>query len=137
MKSKICEILDIEFPLLAFSHCKDVVAQVSKAGGMGVLCRARDQCLQAARRQISRRQGRGGVHLRAEGWLRRRGEAGLAGRVVQPSRQYRRYPQPHHPSGIDHAQPAGRRGAGRSRGRTGRGSAVDRYRAYRRYHRRP
>ena len=37
MKSKICEILDIEFPLLAFSHCKDVVAQVSKAGGMGVL----------------------------------------------------------------------------------------------------
>lgn len=37
MNSKICEILDIEFPLLAFSHCKDVVAQVSKAGGMGVL----------------------------------------------------------------------------------------------------
>ena len=37
MKSKICEILNIEFPLLAFSHCKDVVAQVSKAGGMGVL----------------------------------------------------------------------------------------------------
>ena len=37
MNSKICEILGIEFPLLAFSHCKDVVAQVSKAGGMGVL----------------------------------------------------------------------------------------------------
>lgn len=37
MNSKICEILEIEFPLLAFSHCKDVVAQVSKAGGMGVL----------------------------------------------------------------------------------------------------
>tara|TARA_B000000441_G_scaffold27491_1_gene17266 strand:- start:27 stop:257 length:231 start_codon:yes stop_codon:yes gene_type:complete len=37
MNSKICEILDIEFPLVAFSHCKDVVAQVSKAGGMGVL----------------------------------------------------------------------------------------------------
>jgi Dioxygenases related to 2-nitropropane dioxygenase len=38
MNSKICEILGIEFPLVAFSHCKDVVAQVSKAGGMGVLC---------------------------------------------------------------------------------------------------
>ena len=37
MTSKICEILGIEFPLVAFSHCKDVVAQVSKAGGMGVL----------------------------------------------------------------------------------------------------
>ena len=33
---KICEILDIEFPLLAFSHCRDVVVAVSKAGGMGV-----------------------------------------------------------------------------------------------------
>ena len=30
-------MLGIEFPLIAFSHCKDVVAQVSKAGGMGVL----------------------------------------------------------------------------------------------------
>jgi hypothetical protein len=37
MKSKICEMLGIEFPLLAFSHCRDVVAAVSKAGGMGVL----------------------------------------------------------------------------------------------------
>ena len=37
MNSKICELLNIEFPLVAFSHCKDVVAAVSKAGGMGVL----------------------------------------------------------------------------------------------------
>ena len=37
MKSQICKILDIEFPLIAFSHCRDVVAAVSKAGGMGVL----------------------------------------------------------------------------------------------------
>lgn len=36
MNSPICEMLDIEFPLLAFSHCRDVVAAVSKAGGMGV-----------------------------------------------------------------------------------------------------
>ena len=37
MKSQICKILNIEFPLVAFSHCRDVVAAVSKAGGMGVL----------------------------------------------------------------------------------------------------
>ena len=36
MKSAVCEMLDIEFPLLAFSHCRDVVAAVSRAGGMGV-----------------------------------------------------------------------------------------------------
>jgi len=35
--SKICEQLDIEFPLFAFSHCRDVVVEVSKAGGFGVL----------------------------------------------------------------------------------------------------
>ena len=36
MKSVVCEMLGIEFPLLAFSHCRDVVAAVSRAGGMGV-----------------------------------------------------------------------------------------------------
>lgn len=36
MQSPICTMLDIEFPLLAFSHCRDVVVAVSKAGGMGV-----------------------------------------------------------------------------------------------------
>ncbi len=37
MKSQICDLLEIEFPMVAFSHCRDVVAAVSKAGGMGVL----------------------------------------------------------------------------------------------------
>lgn len=37
MTSKLCEQLGIEFPLFAFSHCRDVVAAVSKAGGFGVL----------------------------------------------------------------------------------------------------
>lgn len=37
MKSKACDMLGIEFPLFAFSHCRDVVAAVSKAGGFGVL----------------------------------------------------------------------------------------------------
>lgn len=37
MKSKLCERLGIDFPLFAFSHCRDVIAEVSKAGGFGVL----------------------------------------------------------------------------------------------------
>ena len=37
MKSKVCEMLGIGFPLFAFSHCRDVVTAVSRAGGFGVL----------------------------------------------------------------------------------------------------
>jgi NAD(P)H-dependent flavin oxidoreductase YrpB (nitropropane dioxygenase family) len=37
MKTPICEMLGIDFPLVAFSHCRDVVAAVSRAGGFGVL----------------------------------------------------------------------------------------------------
>ncbi|MEY2927848.1 MAG: hypothetical protein RL367_2325 [Pseudomonadota bacterium] len=37
MPSRLCQTLGIEFPLFAFSHCRDVVAAVSKAGGFGVL----------------------------------------------------------------------------------------------------
>ncbi len=37
MRTRICDMLGIEFPIFAFSHCRDVVAAVSKAGGMGVL----------------------------------------------------------------------------------------------------
>jgi NAD(P)H-dependent flavin oxidoreductase YrpB (nitropropane dioxygenase family) len=33
----LCDRLGIEFPIFAFSHCRDVVAAVSKAGGLGVL----------------------------------------------------------------------------------------------------
>ena len=36
MNSPICALLGIEFPLLAFSHCRDVVVEVSRAGGMGI-----------------------------------------------------------------------------------------------------
>ncbi|MBF2754535.1 MAG: nitronate monooxygenase [Gammaproteobacteria bacterium AqS3] len=36
MRSPICDLLDIEFPLVAFTHCRDVVVEVSKAGGCGV-----------------------------------------------------------------------------------------------------
>jgi NAD(P)H-dependent flavin oxidoreductase YrpB (nitropropane dioxygenase family) len=37
VKTAICEMLGIEFPLLAFSHCRDVVAAVTNASGFGVL----------------------------------------------------------------------------------------------------
>ncbi|MBX7494124.1 nitronate monooxygenase family protein [Qipengyuania sp. 1NDW9] len=35
--NRVCEMTGAEFPLFAFSHCRDVVAAVSKAGGFGVL----------------------------------------------------------------------------------------------------
>ena len=37
MRTAITEMFGIEFPILAFSHCRDVVAAVSRAGGLGVL----------------------------------------------------------------------------------------------------
>ena len=37
MKNQLCQSLGIEFPIFAFSHCRDVVAAVSRAGGFGVL----------------------------------------------------------------------------------------------------
>ena len=37
MKTPITEMFDIEFPIVAFTHCRDVVTAVSKAGGLGVL----------------------------------------------------------------------------------------------------
>jgi NAD(P)H-dependent flavin oxidoreductase YrpB (nitropropane dioxygenase family) len=37
MRTPLCDRLGIEFPIFAFSHCRDVVAAVSRAGGFGVL----------------------------------------------------------------------------------------------------
>lgn len=37
MRTPLCDALEIEFPIFAFTHCRDVVAAVSKAGGFGVL----------------------------------------------------------------------------------------------------
>jgi NAD(P)H-dependent flavin oxidoreductase YrpB (nitropropane dioxygenase family) len=37
MKTAITEMLGIDVPIVAFTHCRDVVAAVTKAGGMGVL----------------------------------------------------------------------------------------------------
>lgn len=35
--NRLCKLTGAEFPLFAFSHCRDVVAAVSRAGGFGVL----------------------------------------------------------------------------------------------------
>ncbi len=37
MHTKLAEDLGLEFPIFAFTHCRDVAAAVSKAGGLGVL----------------------------------------------------------------------------------------------------
>src|SRR5437764_12020926 len=37
MRTPMCDQLGIEYPIFAFTHCRDVVAAVSKAGGFGVL----------------------------------------------------------------------------------------------------
>lgn len=37
MRTAVTDMLGIEFPILAFSHCRDVVAAVTNAGGLGVL----------------------------------------------------------------------------------------------------
>jgi NAD(P)H-dependent flavin oxidoreductase YrpB (nitropropane dioxygenase family) len=37
MRTRVAELLGVEFPICAFSHCRDVVAAVSNAGGFGVL----------------------------------------------------------------------------------------------------
>ena len=45
--NRVCALTGAEFPLFAFSHCRDVVAAVSKAGGFGVAA-ARPQWNQVA-----------------------------------------------------------------------------------------
>ncbi len=37
MRTKLARDLGLEFPIFAFTHCRDVAAAVSKAGGLGVL----------------------------------------------------------------------------------------------------
>ena len=37
MNNELCRKLGIDFPLFAFTHCRDVVAEVTNAGGFGVL----------------------------------------------------------------------------------------------------
>ena len=68
MRTELCDLFGIEYPIFAFTHCRDVVAAVSKAGGLGVLGAvglqsraARDRARldrRARRRQAVRRRHR-------------------------------------------------------------------------------
>jgi NAD(P)H-dependent flavin oxidoreductase YrpB (nitropropane dioxygenase family) len=37
VRTRVADLLGVEFPICAFSHCRDVVAAVSNAGGFGIL----------------------------------------------------------------------------------------------------
>lgn len=37
MRTRVADMLGVEFPICAFSHCRDVVAAVTNAGGFGIL----------------------------------------------------------------------------------------------------
>jgi NAD(P)H-dependent flavin oxidoreductase YrpB (nitropropane dioxygenase family) len=37
MKNQVTEMFGIDMPIFAFTHCRDVVAAVTKSGGLGVL----------------------------------------------------------------------------------------------------
>src|SRR3546814_14177707 len=37
MKTAVADMFGVEYPILAFRHCRDVVAAVTNAGGFGVL----------------------------------------------------------------------------------------------------
>lgn len=37
MRTKLTEMFGLDLPIFAFSHCRDVVVEVTRAGGMGVL----------------------------------------------------------------------------------------------------
>lgn len=54
MENPLCETFGIEAPILAFSHCGDVVVGVSRAGGLGVpgLARRNPESVDAERRWI-------------------------------------------------------------------------------------
>jgi len=37
LQNRLCDLLGIDFPIVALSHCRDVVAAVTNACGLGVL----------------------------------------------------------------------------------------------------
>ena len=55
MNNRMCEMFGIDVPIFAFSHCRDVVAEVSKAGGLGVLGMARMSPPRVGETQMDRR----------------------------------------------------------------------------------
>ena len=108
-------------------HPEDRVGQLSGPAG---------RPLSQPRQEIRAEGRRRGVHVRAQGRLRRRRQARLERETVFASRQHRRHPLADHSPGLDHPQATDRCAEGRSRRRAGRGAAFDRHRRRRRYYRR-
>ena len=95
-------------------------------GGLGELSGLGRRQIQCAGQEIRAERLRRGAHLRPQGRLRRRREAGLQREAVLASGEHRRHPFADHSSGLDHAQAIVRRAEGAGRRRTRRGAAVDR-----------
>ena len=53
MRTEICDQLGIEVPIFAFTHCRDVVVEVSKAGGIGVFGAAHMQSVSELREELN------------------------------------------------------------------------------------
>jgi NAD(P)H-dependent flavin oxidoreductase YrpB (nitropropane dioxygenase family) len=60
MRTKVTEMFGIETPIFAFSHCRDVVVEVTNAGGIGVLgtTRLSPEQLEEEQRRRSARRGK-------------------------------------------------------------------------------
>ena len=145
MRTELCDRFGIDVPIFAFSHCRDVVAAVSKAGGMGVLGRAgvlaraardRAQVDRRARgREAVRRRSRDAGEVHREGGRARQAGCGRQGRRVRlrEADQARGHAVDREDAGgVPGAAAAGGRssGAGRgcSAGRTAAGAASSRWR---------
>jgi hypothetical protein len=78
LRTKLCDMLGIEFPIIAFTHCKDVVVAVINAGGFAVLGEAMHAPDEIAADIMDPREGRreavrhrcGGSRLGASGGAR-------------------------------------------------------------------
>jgi NAD(P)H-dependent flavin oxidoreductase YrpB (nitropropane dioxygenase family) len=114
MRTPICDLLGIDLPLLAFSHCRDVVAAVTNAGGFGVLG-ASMQSAQVLEQELSwiDEQVRGRpygadvlVPAKFEGKGERLAADALAGRIPSRHREFTDELLAAH--GIEPAQRAGR-----------------------------
>ena len=82
MQTRLCEQFGIDLPIFAFSHCRDVVAAVSRAGGMGVLG-AGERAVTTTNRNFRGRMGSpdAEVYL-ANAWVA--AAAAVAGELVDP-----------------------------------------------------
>ena len=129
-------------PLRMQKHCDNALAvaewvsQHPKVAWVSYPGLPGDRYHNLAKKYLPERRRRG-VHLRPQGWLRRRSQACVEREAVLASRQYRRHPLADHSPRLDHAPPAQRCAEGPGRRRPGRCAAVDRHRRQGRHHCRP